>query len=386
MKLLVLTPVYSPYKGGTAIVAEQNAHMAREAGYSVRVISPKYPSLNEEFIKEMSDFAIPVLFKKPIFSFGNSAFLTGIWNAMREADCIHLHYPFISGLEFQLFLARFFLKKKIIVTYHMDLIAESFVRKILFGMYLFFLAPLLFFTANTLLVTSYDYARYSRLKWLFKIFQKKLRKLPNAVDTHHFFPRKVDQNFYKKYHFDPSEKIFLFVGSLDRAHYFKGVDVLLRAGVLLKKKSLPVSNFVFVGEGDLKKRYQAYARQLGIEQYAHFIGYVPIEELSFFYNAALCVVLPSCTRSEAFGVVLLEGMACGKPVIASNLPGIRSVVQDEKTGFLMRPGDAHDLAEKCEKILLQEERATEMGELGRQVVQEKYSYEQVKKKFIHFLL
>lgn len=385
MKLLVLTPVYTPYKGGMATIAEQNAHMAREAGHSVRVITPKYPSYKDEYIKNTHNSSIPVLFKKPLFSFGNSAFLTGIMGSIREVDCIHLHYPFISGVEFYLFIARFLYAKKIFVTYHMDLVAPNAWRGFLFKIYSLFFTPFLFFSANSIFVTSRDYAFHSRAKWLFRFFSKKIHELPNAVNTHVFFPKKVADEFYTKYGFDRSSKLVLFVGSLDRAHYFKGVDVLLRASKLMKEKYQRQFFVVVVGEGELKKRYQAYARQLGIEHDICFVGHVSDEELPSFYQAATCVVLPSRTMSEAFGIVLLEGMACGKPVISSNLPGIRTVIQDEKNGFLTRAGDWKDVAEKCEKIFSDETYAKTMGELGKNMVDEKYSYEKVKEAYLKYL-
>lgn len=81
--------------------------------------------------------------------------------------------------------------------------------------------------------------------------------------------------------------------------------------------------------------------------------------------------------SEAFGVVLLEAMACGKPVIASNLPGVRSVVSAGEDGLLVRPGDIDDLAEKTQMLLDDPQRRREMGERGRDKVEEKYAWPKI---------
>jgi glycosyltransferase involved in cell wall biosynthesis len=85
-------------------------------------------------------------------------------------------------------------------------------------------------------------------------------------------------------------------------------------------------------------------------------------------------VLPSTTMGEAFGVVLLEAMACGKPVIASNLPGVRSVVDDGRDGLLVQPGDAADLGQKLELLLADVHGRSEMGLRGRKKVEDQYDW------------
>jgi glycosyltransferase involved in cell wall biosynthesis len=80
---------------------------------------------------------------------------------------------------------------------------------------------------------------------------------------------------------------------------------------------------------------------------------------------------------EAFGLVLLEAMACGKPIIASNLPGVRTVCEDGVNGLLVKPGDAADLAKKLALILSDDELAARLGEAGLQRVKEKYNWKKV---------
>ena len=87
--------------------------------------------------------------------------------------------------------------------------------------------------------------------------------------------------------------------------------------------------------------------------------------------------IPSTTMGEAFGVVLLEAMACGKPVIASNLPGVRSVVSDGQDGLLVRPGDVQDLAEKIEWLLGDAPRRKAMGGQGRAKVEQRYAWSKI---------
>jgi glycosyltransferase involved in cell wall biosynthesis len=89
------------------------------------------------------------------------------------------------------------------------------------------------------------------------------------------------------------------------------------------------------------------------------------------------VVLPSINQGEAFGLVLLEAMACSKPVIASNLPGVRSVFKNGNQGLLVKPGDVKDLVKKIKVILTDDQLAKRMGRAGRSLVINKYTWDKV---------
>jgi len=108
-----------------------------------------------------------------------------------------------------------------------------------------------------------------------------------------------------------------------------------------------------------------------------FCGRVSDAELPAHYALSDLVVLPSTTMGEAFGVVLLEGMACGKPVVASNLPGVRTVVQDGEDGLLARAGDAEDLAAKLALLLEDPARCRAMGARGRAKVEARYAWPRI---------
>jgi len=99
--------------------------------------------------------------------------------------------------------------------------------------------------------------------------------------------------------------------------------------------------------------------------------------MSHYYRLAQVTVLPSVTMGEAFGLVLLESMACGTPVIASNLPGVRSVVRDGVDGFLVAPGDAEELGRKMRVLLDDSSQRRAMGKAGRDKVVERYSWEHI---------
>jgi glycosyltransferase involved in cell wall biosynthesis len=176
-------------------------------------------------------------------------------------------------------------------------------------------------------------------------------------------------------------KTILFVGGLDRAHYFKGLEILLQAAAGLADRFGGGKVFdwrlLIIGDGELKPRYEKIAVDSGIADRVEFCGAAGYDELPGYYRRADLVVLPSVTRGEAFGLVLLEAMASGIPVIASGLPGVRKVFKDGVQGFLIEPGDARDLAEKIGRILSDDGLREKMGRAGRKLTEEKYDRKKI---------
>jgi glycosyltransferase involved in cell wall biosynthesis len=135
---------------------------------------------------------------------------------------------------------------------------------------------------------------------------------------------------------------------------------------------------VIVGEGDLRPEHEAQTAKLGLAQRVVFPGRVVEAELPDYYRLADVTVLPSITMGEAFGLVLVESLACATPVIASNLPGVRTVVSDGQDGFLVEPNSPPDLAEKLGTLLsLTASERLAMGARGRAKVIERYTWEKV---------
>ena len=101
-----------------------------------------------------------------------------------------------------------------------------------------------------------------------------------------------------------------------------------------------------MGEGDLREEYMLEARGLGLEKDVQFVGAVDDADLPSYYTLADLLVLPSINTGEAFGMVLLEAMASGVPVLASDLPGVRTVA--EKGGLTFPPGNVEELAKQMQ--------------------------------------
>jgi glycosyltransferase involved in cell wall biosynthesis len=164
----------------------------------------------------------------------------------------------------------------------------------------------------------------------------------------------------------------LFVAALDRAHHMKGLDRLLAA-----MAEIDIDLYLLVvGDGDMRLAYQAQARAFGLGSKVIFAGKVEHRSMPEFYRAADVTILPSF--AESFGIVLIESMACATPVIASNVPGARTVVDYGRDGYYVDPFDIEDIAQKLRAIFeLPREEREAMGRAGRRKVEARYRWEQI---------
>jgi glycosyltransferase involved in cell wall biosynthesis len=130
---------------------------------------------------------------------------------------------------------------------------------------------------------------------------------------------------------------------------------------------------VLVGGGDMVGAYTELAHQLGIGARTHFVGWVPNDQLAPYYGAADVVVVPS-VRVEAFGLVVIEALACGTPVVASELPGLRAVVRSTNGGLLVPPGDPDALANALASLLADAPLRATLAARGRAAVVQHYDW------------
>jgi glycosyltransferase involved in cell wall biosynthesis len=190
------------------------------------------------------------------------------------------------------------------------------------------------------------------------------------VDVEKFTPRPKNPDRLEKYGIRPGERVVLFVGGLDTAHAFKGVDFLLETWALMNKRK---AKLVIVGRGNLRDRYLRQAADLRIAEHVVFDADIGEEDLPAVYNLADLFVLPSINRSEAFGIVLIEALASGVPILAADLPGVRSVVEDGRNGFTFRVKDRADLAAKMNIVLDNEELRIQLAAWARTIAVSRYN-------------
>ena len=192
------------------------------------------------------------------------------------------------------------------------------------------------------------------LAYVNKYFPSDYTIIPNGVDTRHFHDgvAPVDR-------LNDGKTNILFVGRLEKR---KGFDYLLEAYRLIKSE-VPDCRLIQVGPGvRLRKKYEKYTRQHEIPD-VNFTGYAVYSDLPRYYKTADIVCFPATGR-ESQGIVLLEAMAVGKPVIASNIAGYSSVLTDGVEGTAVPPMDAGKLAEAILRLIKNKQLRHQMGERG----------------------
>ncbi|OGL79718.1 hypothetical protein A3J43_03380 [Candidatus Uhrbacteria bacterium RIFCSPHIGHO2_12_FULL_54_23] len=355
LKVAHLTPVYPPYAGGIGVVAQMMAEGLAERGWQVEVMVPE----GKDGSGGRERKGVKVNYLKSILKIGNAALVPQL-SALEGYNIIHLHYPFFGGAEWLLGKGTRNKEQgtKFIVQYHHDADAGG-LKGLIFKLYDAIVLPRLIARADKVIVSSMDYARHSRVA---RFMSDKFLEIPFGVDTERFKPCEPVKN-------ERRPTTILFVGSLDRAHWFKGLEILFNALVLFNANIPPISNdrdiwgvdtkvpwrCMIVGDGDFRPRYERMVGSLGIADRVRFLGSVSHDQLPEVYRNADLFVFPSVSRAEAFGLVVLEAMASGLPVIVSDLPGVRTLIADQpynhatinhsqSSGFTFPVGDHRRLA------------------------------------------
>jgi len=363
MRIAHVTATFPPYRGGTGNVCFHNARELVRRGYMVDVFTAAVPEAPDQ--EETEGIHIHRL--RSLLRLGNAPLIPQLLGRLRGFDLIHLHYPFIGG-ELAALAARL-THTPLVITYHQDVLLSgpmAWMERLLRQTAGRFTLR----SAERVLFTSRDYGQASYIRPLLRGREDRIGELPNGVDTVVFSPGEPHRRLYRVCGLAPGDRVVLLVAGLDRAHFFKGVDIFLKA-----LSQLPGEiKGVIAGDGDLRPAYEATANSLGLAGRVFFAGRIPDGDLPDYYRLADVTVLPSVTMGEAFGLVLLESMACGTPVIASNLPGVRTVVADGQDGFLAPPGDADSLVICIQRLLDDTLLQLEFGRRGRAKMEEKYAW------------
>jgi glycosyltransferase involved in cell wall biosynthesis len=166
------------------------------------------------------------------------------------------------------------------------------------------------------------------------------------------------------------EPRLLYVGRLEK---FKGVDDLIQAMPTILSK-FPTANLLIVGDGTYSDELKALVIGLGLEQSIEFLGRVPHNQTASYYRKCTILVMPS-TWPETFGKVGIEAMSVGRPVIATDVGGVRDWIMDGGNGFLIEPNQPSQIANKAIELLSDEQVANNMSKLAQETARQ-FSMEQ----------
>jgi len=216
-------------------------------------------------------------------------------------------------------------------------------------------------------VVASTQAELAQFQWLYHVDISRVVVIPPGVDTARFYPIPADEA--REFVRVPGDaRMVLFVGRIEP---LKGIDTLLEAVALLKQENVPRKGPIFLAVigGDSEEspdptseemaRLQELRSHLDIDDTVTFLGRRNQDTLQYYYSASEIVVVPS--HYESFGLVALEAMACGTPVVASETGGLVFLVRDGETGFHVPAGDAQALADRLGQLLEDDVLRTRLG-------------------------
>lgn len=340
---------YFPDPGGIESVTISLARGAVAYGHSVSVICfKKSPANNEEVIDGVKVFRAPIgkiIASQPL----GIKYLLQCVKAAKGADIVHLHAPNMLAALCALFVEE---KTRLFVHWHSDVINKGILGKVFRP-----LESALLRRADAIVAATPVYADASTVLAPFK---SKVSVVPYGV------PENARENFNVE--FEPffekkvkNRKIILAVGRLVP---YKGFGVLINAAKHLCNDSV----VVIVGGGPLENNLRQAIEDAGVEDRVVLAGRCSDAELHTLFERATLFCLPSIYRAEAFGVVLIEAMTYGLPIVASDIPGsgVPWVNQHGVSGLNVPVGDSIALAEACNQILMSPELRKRLSEGARQ--------------------
>ncbi|MGB9980624.1 glycosyltransferase family 4 protein [Methanobacterium sp.] len=290
-----------------------------------------------------------------------------------KIDIIHAHY----NMPYSDYSALRYAKKNkvpFVVTYHADAQESggNFIRNWAQIIYNRSLLKNVLNGADVIIATSNSYIDESKF---LGDYRDKIEVIPNGINLEEFDINLSQEECRDKLGLPHDKKIILFFGNIVA---YKGPHILLKAFSKVKAQFKDVK-LVFAGRGGMQEELTKLAAKMSIENDILFTGYVDEGLKPFYYKSADIFCLPSITMAEAFGIVNLEAMACGIPVISSKLGGIPDVIDDKETGLLVKPEDEKSLTDAITFLLENDDIARKMGNVGKRKVQE-YSWKKIAEK------
>jgi glycosyltransferase involved in cell wall biosynthesis len=343
LKIVHFAKYYSPIVGGIESVTRSLARAAVIYGHEVSVIcfDKRNANLLEtvEKVLIIRNFYPFKIFSQPLSFF----YFYNCIKRGRATDIIHLHYPNLIAALAVLFIGR---KSKLVVHWHSDIVNKGILSVITHPMEWVMLRR-----ANQIIVTSSPYYESSAS---LKKFASKVEIVPIGIpDVNQ--SKLLNCNDISSFN-TKSRKVLLSVGRLVN---YKGFDILIEAARYINKEAV----IVIVGDGPMFEALQKQIVSLGLTERVFLLGRLKDEELNCLFSQATLYCLPSISRAEAFGVVLLEAMAHGLPIVATNIlgSGVPWVNLHGESGINVRCNDPLAFADACNMIISSKELRTKLS-------------------------
>ena len=375
MKILYLYKDYYPVLGGVENYIKQLAEAMQARGHQVEVLvtNTHWRGTHQIIagIHVTKSGRLLNLASAPLSLTMFSQLYQRLLKSDQRPDIIHLQFPYPTGelawLSSQLLLLGIGQGKqrpKTVLTYHSDIVRQRRLLKF----YSPFLRQVLQ-RVDKILATSPQYIASS--PWLQSVASKCV-VAPLGVDYTRFATVQKEQVAAIKARYGLKQPLVLFAG---RLRYYKGLQYLLRAWPLLQHNA----KLLIIGIGPMEATWKAEAAQLGLTtERVVFLGEISDADLPAYYQAADLFVLPASERSEAFGIVQLEAMAAGCPVITTELgTGTSYVNQNGETGLVVSPNDPTALSAALNQLLSDPALRQRMSEQAQARIQSKFSIEQM---------
>jgi phosphatidylinositol alpha-mannosyltransferase len=365
VKIGLVSPYDYSFPGGVVNHIAYLAHNFIQWGHKVKIIAPCPKGGNRYFEEEVTPIGkpLPVPFGGAIARIPVSPWLPaqmGEILAKEDFDILHLHEPFTPMICVSALLKSNCINVGTFHAYH-NKPRVYWLGKPIFRRWL----PRLH---GKITVSK------PALEYVSRHLPGDYRIIPNGIDTQHFC---LDGPQRKE--FADGKINILFVGRLEQR---KGLGYLLNACAKIKN-SLPNFRLIAVGPGTvLRLRYEKLVKDMGLTDNVVFVGFVPSDELPSYYRSADIFCAPA-TGGESFGIVLLEAMACGKPVVATNIQGYASVLAHGEEGLLVPPRDEESLARALLSLLNDKPLRLQMGAKGRTKA-EKYSWPNIARQIMDY--
>lgn len=284
-------------------------------------------------------------------------FFSEVWRQSRQVDLIHLHVPYPPGEMAQLLVGG---GKPFVMTYHSDIVRQ----KVLGTAY----APLLRLVLQRAALIAVSNPMYIESSAFLRRVRSQCRLVHYGIEIARFQKTpQVEAGAQTLRRRFAGRPLLLFLGHL---RHYKGVDVLVRAmqGV--------DAHLLVIGSGPMQAAWQQLTRDEGLADRITFLGEIPDQEALAARYAADIFILPSTNRAESLGIVQLEAMACGLPVICTELgTGTSYVNQHGKTGLVVPPNSVEALTRAINCLLADPKLRAQMGAAGLRRVQQEFSAE-----------